>query len=34
MIINQIVRPMVEAFETKYPGIKVQYSRATGTTTR
>jgi ABC-type Fe3+ transport system substrate-binding protein len=30
MIINQIVRPMVEAFETKYPGIKVQYSRASG----
>ena len=28
MIVNQIVRPMVEAFEAKYPGIKVQYSRA------
>ncbi len=26
---NQIVRPMTEAFEAKYPGIKVQYSRAT-----
>jgi ABC-type Fe3+ transport system substrate-binding protein len=30
MIVNQIVRPMVEAFEKKYPGIKVQYSRASG----
>ena len=29
LIVNQIVRPMVEAFEKKYPGIKVQYSRAT-----
>ena len=25
LIVNQIVRPMVEAFETRYPGIKVQY---------
>ncbi len=30
MIVNQILRPMVEAFEKKYPGIKVQYSRASG----
>ncbi|MGE0418528.1 MAG: ABC transporter substrate-binding protein [Acetobacteraceae bacterium] len=30
MIINQIVRPLVAAFEEKYPGIKVQYSRASG----
>lgn len=29
LIVNQIVRPMTEAFEKKYPGIKVQYSRAT-----
>lgn len=29
LIVNQIVRPMSEAFEKKYPGIKVQYSRAT-----
>ena len=29
LIVNQIVRPMVDAFEAKYPGIKVQYSRAT-----
>jgi iron(III) transport system substrate-binding protein len=29
LIINQIVRPMVDAFEAKYPGIKVRYSRAT-----
>jgi ABC-type Fe3+ transport system substrate-binding protein len=28
LIVNQIVRPMVEAFEAKYPGIKVEYSRA------
>jgi ABC-type Fe3+ transport system substrate-binding protein len=30
MIVNQIVRPMVDAFETRYPGIKVQASRASG----
>src|ERR1700709_509863 len=30
MIVNQIVRPIVDAFEAKYPGIKVQASRATG----
>ena len=29
LIVNQILRPMTEAFEKKYPGIKVQYSRAT-----
>ncbi len=29
LIINQIVRPMVEAFQAKYPGIQVRYSRAT-----
>ena len=29
LIVNQIVRPMSKAFEKKYPGIKVQYSRAT-----
>jgi ABC-type Fe3+ transport system substrate-binding protein len=28
LIINQIVRPVVTAFEAKYPGIKVEYSRA------
>lgn len=28
LIVNQIVRPMTEAFEKKYPGIKVAYSRA------
>src|SRR6185312_99140 len=28
LIVNQIVRPMTEAFERKYPGIKVQYSRS------
>jgi ABC-type Fe3+ transport system substrate-binding protein len=30
MIVNQIVRPLVEKFEARYPGIKVQYSRASG----
>lgn len=29
LIVNQIVRPMVDAFGKKYPGITVQYSRAT-----
>ncbi|MGE0226099.1 MAG: ABC transporter substrate-binding protein [Acetobacteraceae bacterium] len=29
LIVNQILRPMVEAFQTKYPGIEVQYSRQT-----
>src|SRR3954466_14719257 len=33
LIVNQIVRPMVEAFEAKYPGIRVQYSRATSSDT-
>ncbi len=33
LIVNQIVRPMVEAFEARYPGIKVQYSRATSSDT-
>ncbi len=28
LIVNQIVRPMVAGFEAKYPGIKVEYSRA------
>jgi ABC-type Fe3+ transport system substrate-binding protein len=30
MIVNQIIRPILDAFETKYPGIKVQASRASG----
>lgn len=29
LIVNQITRPLSLAFEKKYPGIKVQYSRAT-----
>ncbi|MFI4981475.1 MAG: ABC transporter substrate-binding protein [Nevskiales bacterium] len=29
LIVNQIVRPLVNAFEAKYPGIRVAYSRAT-----
>ena len=32
LIVNQIVRPLAEAFEQKY-GIKVQYSRATNSDT-
>jgi iron(III) transport system substrate-binding protein len=27
LIVNQLVRPMAEAFEKKYPGIAVKYSR-------
>lgn len=27
LIVNQLVRPAAEAFEAKYPGIKVKYSR-------
>ena len=27
-IINQLVRPVAAAFEKKYPGIKVRYTRA------
>ena len=33
LIVNQITRPLVEAFEAKYPGIRVQYSRASNTDT-
>ncbi|HEX3864946.1 MAG TPA: extracellular solute-binding protein [Stellaceae bacterium] len=29
LIVNQILRPMVDAFNAKYPGIKVNYSRST-----
>ena len=28
LIVNQIVRPMKDAFEKKYPGITLQYARA------
>lgn len=28
LIVNQLVRPMAQAFEAKYPGIKVNFSRA------
>ncbi len=33
LIVNQIVRPMVDAFQAKYPGIEVKYSRASGSDT-
>lgn len=33
LIVNQIVRPMADAFEKKYPGIEVRYSRASDTET-
>jgi ABC-type Fe3+ transport system substrate-binding protein len=33
LIVNQIVRPMAAAFEARYPGIKVQYTRATSSDT-
>src|SRR5579859_5822879 len=29
LIVNQILRPLADAFEHKYPGIRVQYSRST-----
>ena len=29
LIVNQILRPMVDAFQKKYPGITVHYSRST-----
>jgi len=28
LIVNQAVRPIIEAFQTKYPGITVRYNRA------
>src|SRR6202167_1466852 len=28
LIVNQIVRPLKEAFEKKYPGVTLQYTRA------
>jgi ABC-type Fe3+ transport system substrate-binding protein len=33
LIVNQITRPMAAAFEARFPGIKVQYSRASNTET-
>ena len=33
LIVNQISRPMAEAFEARFPGIKVAYSRASNTDT-
>jgi ABC-type uncharacterized transport system YnjBCD substrate-binding protein len=33
LIVNQIVRPMADAFAKKYPGIEVRYSRASDTET-
>ena len=33
LIVNQISRPMAEAFERRFPGIKVLYSRASNTDT-
>src|SRR4051812_8835559 len=33
LIVNQIVRPMADAFARKYPGIDVRYSRASDTET-
>jgi ABC-type Fe3+ transport system substrate-binding protein len=33
LIVNQIVRPMAEAFAKKYPGIDVHYSRASDSET-
>jgi ABC-type Fe3+ transport system substrate-binding protein len=33
LIVNQITRPMAAAFEARFPGIHVQYSRASNTET-
>jgi ABC-type Fe3+ transport system substrate-binding protein len=33
LIVNQISRPLAEAFEAKYPGIHVNYARASNTDT-
>jgi iron(III) transport system substrate-binding protein len=33
LIVNQIARPLAEAFEAKYPGITVHFSRASNTDT-
>jgi ABC-type Fe3+ transport system substrate-binding protein len=33
LIVNQIVRPLAEAFAQKYPGVEVRYSRASDTET-
>ena len=33
LIVNQIVRPLADAFARKYPGIEVRYSRASDTET-
>ena len=33
LIVNQIARPLVEAFQQKYPAIRVQYARASNTET-
>ncbi len=33
LIVNQIVRPMAEAFQKKFPGINMQYARATNSDT-
>jgi ABC-type Fe3+ transport system substrate-binding protein len=33
LIVNQITRPMAAAFEARFPGITVQYSRASNTET-
>jgi iron(III) transport system substrate-binding protein len=33
LIVNQLVRPVAAAFEKKYPGVRVQFSRANSTET-
>jgi ABC-type glycerol-3-phosphate transport system substrate-binding protein len=33
LIVNQITRPMAAAFETRFPGVRVRYSRASNTET-
>ena len=33
LIVNQIARPLAEAFETRFPGVTVRYARASNTDT-
>ncbi len=33
LVVNQLLRPMTEAFEARFPGMKLQYARASNTDT-
>jgi hypothetical protein len=34
LIVNQAIRPLQQAFEQKYPGVRLEYSRADDSPTR